>query len=248
MKRFISHVVVAVMLVGAVAPSALAQKEQAPPPAPAPSPAEPQAEGKTKSAKRAKLRWLVSVMKKEPTVQEVQEAATKYYQLEPERVVTLARNARLKGLVPDINAGMSNRLINEFRNTRDGLYPLLPSPANNPNPNSYKERTQARNDELAWDVQLHWSLDRLVFASESLDAKSLTSLSENLIREVTTLYYSRRRIMISIVLTPPAEPEEFLYELTRFDEITSTLDALTGGMFAPRAWKWSETDLPGWED
>jgi hypothetical protein len=225
---------------------------QAPAPQQSPTPAPAQGAApttlKTRSAHKAKMRWLLSVIKKEPTVQEVQKAATEFYQLEPERIVAMARNARLKGLIPDINTGMSNRLVDEYRNTRDGLYPQLPNPPNNPNPHFYKERTQASTGELSWDVQLHWSLDRLMFASESLDAKSLTSLNENLVREVTTLFYSRRRIMISLVLSPPTEPEEYLYELTRLDEITSTLDALTGGMFAKRAWRWQESDLPGLED
>ena len=33
---------------------------------------------------------------------------------------------------------------------------------------------------------------------------------------------------------------ELFYELTKLDETTSTLDALTGGMFGKRAWKWNE--------
>ena len=187
------------------------------------------------------IKRLYAVMKKEPTVREVQEAAAAYYQLEPSRVKVLARNARLKGLVPEVSVNLGNRVGNEFRNTADGLFPTLPT--STLNPRGYKEAHRSSNDSFDWGVNARWALDKLVFSAEALDAKSLTSLSENLIREVTTLYYSRRRVMISLFLSPPEDPEEYLYELMRIDELTSTLDALTGGTFEERAWKWSERDL-----
>ena len=78
----------------------------------------------------------------------------------------------------------------------------------------------------------------MIEGSEALDAKSLTSLEENLVREVTTLFYARRRVLASILLSPEQEDEAFFYELVRLDELTSTLDAFTGGKFGKKAWDW----------
>lgn len=193
---------------------------------------------------RSNIRRLFEIIRAEMTVRDVQKAAVKHYQLEPERIHALARNARLKGLLPHVSASFSNELGNRFTNTKDGLFPVLPSPQENPNPNFYKERVAESSDQLSWSVSASWDLDRLIFAAEALDAKSLTGLEENLIREVTTLYFSRRRVLASLILSPPDDDEEFFYELMRLDELTATLDAFTGGRFSKKAWDW-EKDLLG---
>jgi hypothetical protein len=218
--------------------AARAQEEQPDPGAGAAQPAP------KRQVSRAAVKRLFQIIKAEPTVKDVQKAAVKHYELEPARISRLSRNARLKGLIPNLSASFSNELGNRFTNTKDGLFPILPSPDANPNPNFYKERVSESSDQLSWSVSASWELDRLVFAAESLDAKSLTGLEENLIREVTTLFFSRRRILASLILSPPDDDEEFFYELMRLDEITATLDAFTGGMFSKKAWNW-EKDLLG---
>ena len=205
--------------------------------------AAPQAPAK-RQVSRAAVKRLFQIIKAEPTIREVQKAATRHYELEPERIHRLARNARLKGLIPNVSASFSNELGNRFTNTKDGLFPILPSPPENPNPSFFKERVSESSDQLTWSVSASWDLDRLVFAAEALDAKSLTGLEENLVREVTTLFFSRRRILASLILSPPDDDEEFFYELMRLDEITATLDSFTGGAFGKKAWNW-EKDLLG---
>lgn len=186
------------------------------------------------------MRKLFQIMKSEPTVKDVQAWAVAQYRLQPERIHELVRNARLKGLIPDLTVTASNMIGNSYTNSRDGLYPILPSPAENPNPNNFKERSATNNDELTWSVTAKWQLDRIVFSSEALDAKSLTSLQENLVREVTTLYFSRRRVLASIVLSPPTDDEEYFYELVRLDELSATLNAFTGYKFEKTAWDWQK--------
>jgi hypothetical protein len=197
-----------------------------------------------KQTSRAAVKRLFQIIKAEPTIREVQKASVRHYELEPARIHRLARNARLKGLIPNVTASFSNEIGNRFSNTKDGLFPVLPSPPENPNPSFYKERLSETSDSVSWSVSASWDLDRLIFAPEALDAKSLTGLEENLIREVTTLYFSRRRILASLILSPPDDDEEFFYELMRLDEITATLDSFTGGMFGKKAWDW-EKDLLG---
>lgn len=193
---------------------------------------------------RAAVKRLFQIIKAEPTIKQVQKAAQRHYELEPGRIHRMARNARLKGLIPNVSGSFSNELGNRFTNTKDGLFPILPSPPDNPNPSYFKERVSETSDQLSWSVSASWDLDRLIFAAESLDAKSLIGLEENLVREVTTLFFSRRRILASLILSPPDDDEEFFYELMRLDEITATLDSFTGGMFSKKAWNW-EKDLLG---
>jgi hypothetical protein len=189
------------------------------------------------------MRELFQIMRAEPQIRTVQDWAMSYYRLEPDRVHALARNARLKGLVPEVEASLDNSMGHQFTNTRDGLYPILPNPPENPNPESLKERVSATNDQLTWRLRAVWSLDRLVFNAEALDAKSLTSLQENLVREVTALYYARRRLVVNLILSPPEAEEELIYEIMRLEELTATVDAMTGAKFASRAWRWED---PNW--
>jgi hypothetical protein len=228
------------LAVTASAPRLAAAQDELEEPGAEEVPAAPQ----KKPVSRASIKRLFQIIRSEMAIRDVQLAASRHYQLEPKRIHALARNARLKGLIPNFSASFSNEIGNRFTNTKDGLFPLLPNPANNPNPNFYKERVAEANDQVSWSVSASWDLDRLIFAAESLDAKSLTGLEENLIREVTTLFFSRRRVLASLILSPPDDDEEFFYELMRLDELSATLDAFTGGRFSKKAWDW-EKDLLG---
>jgi hypothetical protein len=145
--------------------------------------------------------------------------------------------SRLKALVPELEAGLDNSVGSTYTNSRDGLYPILPNPAENPNPGNFKERTAASTDQVVWRVRAVWSLDRLVFNSEALDVRSLGSIQENLVREITTIFFARQRHIASMLLSPPDDEEQSYYQAVKLEELTATLDALTGGMFGPRAWK-----------
>ncbi len=189
------------------------------------------------------MKGLFKILKSEPTIRDVQRWALRHYKLSPSRVNGMATNARLKGLVPNVSLSFTNNQGNTFGNMRDGLYPTLPSIGSNPNPESYKERTAGTSSANNFSVHASWDLDRLVFNPEGLDVKSLNSLGETLVREVATLYFSRRRLLASIILSPPEDPEELFFELTRLDEMTSTIDSLTGNKFGKRSWKWADSML-----
>jgi hypothetical protein len=177
--------------------------------------------------KRSQMAHLKEIIKREPTIQEVQRAALAHYQLEPDRIASMSTAARLKGLFPEIDAGFDSLLGHNFTDTQDALYPTLP----------FKERQAASNDQTIWHVRGVWDLSRVVFNPEQLDIKTLGSLQETLIREVTTMFFSRRRVLASLVLSPPDDEEELYFEQLRLDEMTATIDAFTGGKFADRAWQ-----------
>jgi hypothetical protein len=195
---------------------------------------EQEAQRAKNASKRAGFARLRELVRDEPTVKEVQQATLRYYKLEPERINRMATAAKLKGLLPEVEAGVDNLVGHSFTNTRDGLYPILPNDANG-QPNIYRDRTATTNDQLLWRIRAVWSLDRLAFNAEALDAKSLNSIEENLVREVTTLYFSRRRLLTTLVVSPPEDDEERYMEQLRLEEMTATLDTLSGGMFGKRA-------------
>ena len=189
--------------------------------------AEPEAGiAKTAAArKQARIARLQELTGREPNIRDVQQAALAHYQLEPERIRGMTSLARVKGLVPEIDAGLDSTVGHNYLNTQDALYPTFP----------YKERQAGSTDQTVWHVRGVWDLSRVVFNPEQLDIRTLGSLQETLIREVTTAYFSRRRVLANLVLSPPEDDEELYFEQLRLDEMTATLDAFTGGKFAARA-------------
>jgi len=176
-----------------------------------------------KTAATARLREIVQG---EPTIKDVQQAALAYYQLEPDRIRSMAKWARRKGLLPEIDAGIDSTLGHNFNNTQDALYPNF----------DFKERQRGSSDQRVWHVPGVWDLSRLAYNPEQLDIMTLNSLQETLIREVTTLYFSRRRALAGLILSPPQDDEDLYDQELRLEELTATLDSFTGGKFAPRAW------------
>lgn len=154
----------------------------------------------------------------EPTVQQVQEAGVRYYQVHPHHIRSMRRNAQLKALVPTISGEFSNYVTSAKRNLADGLYPTIGS----------KEYEQTNGDSMGFRVQASWALDRLVFNAEVLDVQSLIGILDGVVREVTTIYYIRRRLQIDMVLRPPTDLATRISQRIRIEELTGLLDAMTG--------------------
>jgi hypothetical protein len=155
----------------------------------------------------------------EPTVQQVQRAAVRYYQVNPDRIRMLRRNAQLKALVPSISGEFATELSHSLRKMHDGLYAsALP----------FKEDEGINGDRLGVRVQASWILDRLVFNAEVLDVQSLIGILDGVVREVTPIYYIRRRLQIDMILRPPKELGTRISQRIRIEELTGLLDAMTG--------------------
>jgi hypothetical protein len=155
----------------------------------------------------------------EPTVQQVQQAAIRYYQVHPDRIRSLRRNAQIKALVPTISGEFSTERTHSLRKMHDGLYHTLP----------FKEDEGINGDRLGVRVQASWILDRLVFNAEVLDVQSLIGILDGVVREVTTVYYIRRRLQIDMILRPPQDLATRISQRIRVEELTGLLDAMTGG-------------------
>ena len=181
------------------------QQPQAPPP---PDP---------RVVRALKLRF-----EQEPGVAEVQKAALKFFKVHPERVASFRRGAACKALMPDVEFIFNREDGTSDRTLWDRLYPKF---------TDYKDLEKGSRSTTSYGIRAHWALDRLIFNAESLDVASLVGVQEGLLREITSLYFTRRRLMTAINLNPPQDPNEQITEELRLQEITANLDALTGGYF-----------------
>ena len=158
----------------------------------------------------------------EPAIREVQLAAIRYYNVSPERISSLRSRTRSKALVPGISIGVTNSL-SSFNLAVDDIV--------------FRQRGIARFEDqtadfLGFTASASWGLDRLVFNAEELDVMSLIGIQDGIQREVTALYYVRRRLQIELELNPPTSLEARLSGRLRLEELTGLLDAYTGGFFS----------------
>ncbi len=157
----------------------------------------------------------------EPSVQQVQEAAIKYYQVHPDRIRSLLRDAQYKALMPSISGRFFNSIDSTYRKMQDGIYIRAALP--------FKEDENVSGDSIGYSISATWDLDRLIFNAEVLDVQSLIGILDGVVREVTTVYYIRRRLQIDILLRPPADLASSISQRIRVEELTGLLDAMTGG-------------------
>lgn len=218
----LKHVLVPAVLAALLAPlPALAQAPEGGEAPPAPPPPD-----------MRRIRTLKVQFEREPTVAEVQKAALKAYRVHPDRVASYLRSASWKALAPELELIFNNEFGTNDRKLRDLTY--LTMEKDNP-AFPQKELERVTHGSISLGVRAHWSLSQLVFNAEVLDVTSLVGVQEGLLREITSLYFTRRRLMTSLILNPPQDPNEEITEQLRLEEVTASIDALTEGFFSREA-------------
>jgi hypothetical protein len=190
-------------------PSAAQAQGAQPPPPPRPN---------MKQIRKLKLRF-----EKEPTVKDVQMAALRFFKIHPTLVAGFRRGASWKALMPDLEVNFNLERGRNDRELDDIIYAqTFP----------WKEQEATTRSGYTLGLRAHWSLDRLIFNAEILDVTSIVGIQEGLLREITSLYFTRRRLMTIMSLNPPQDPGEKITESIRLGEILANIDALTGGYFS----------------
>lgn len=163
----------------------------------------------------------------EPSIRDTQVAAIKYYNVDPGMIKSLRTRARNKALVPGISAGFVNSVASFNGIVDDIIFRELLADGR-----GFAKEEQQTADFMGFTISASWALDRLIFNAEELDVMSLIGIQDGLQREVTALYYVRRRLQIELLLNPPNTLEARLSGRLRLEELTGLLDAYTGGFFS----------------
>lgn len=175
----------------------------------------------------ARVQRQLDELKEEPSIQEAQRAALKFFSIDTDTVDSMRSRASTKALLPRLGARY-RRTTSTLDLDRFDFTQLL-------------DRVAGRDDGQTigneFEVSAAWDLSRIVFNSEVLDVSSLVVLQESVLKEVTRLFYTRRRLQVDLILSPPSNPETKLSKELRIEELTSTLDAITGNLFSKRAGK-----------
>jgi hypothetical protein len=62
----------------------------------------------------------------------------------------------------------------------------------------------------------------------------MVELREDILDQVTRLYFERRRIQVELITYEPLDPQVEIDKEMRVAELTALIDALTGGEFSGR--------------
>ena len=167
-------------------------------------------------------RLRIEALRAEPTARETQEAALGFYRIGRDSVDSMRRRSAWKAILPvtEVSGGFAKADTDETSTNAEVLG------ANEP------WITRATGGK-GYDVRgkLTWNLPQLVFNAEELDVASVATVMEGVVKDVTRLYFLRRRLQIELALSPPADQATMLQKELRLDELTSLLDAMTGGWF-----------------
>ncbi len=157
----------------------------------------------------------------EPSIRQVQVAAIDYYNVSPDTIRSLRGKARRKALMPGLSIGGSTYRQSSALAVDDIIY----------RPVGVARFEDQNGVYLGATASLTWNLDRLIFNAEELDVMALIGIQDGIQREVTTLYYVRRRLQIELFLSPPTTVAARVAAELRLEELTGLLDAYTGGFF-----------------
>jgi len=158
----------------------------------------------------------------EPTINEVHALAIDYAEVNQSKIADWRVLARKKALLPDLSVGL-DRNASDLFHWNTGANP---------------DELQKGRDYIDWDVSLSWDLADFVWSTDqtTIDSRSklMVELREDILDEVTRLYFERRRLQNELVSYNAWEPQIKLDKDLRIAELTALIDALTGGEFSKR--------------
>lgn len=168
----------------------------------------------------------LEALKLEPSIQQTQAAALQFFNIDPDTVSGMRTRAALKALLPVVEGSVrvNDSTVDSDTIDRQNFDDTIPALVG---------ATGA--DVFEYGVSARWNLPQLVFNSEVLDVSSLAVLQEGVLKEVTRLYYTRRRLQVDLALNPAEDAATRLSKELRIEELTATLDAMTGNLFSRQA-------------
>ena len=164
-----------------------------------------------------------------PTIEQVQQAAMRFAEVEPDKIKNWRRLAAKKAWLPQMSLGLD-------RNTADLWHWESGSTTKEGDDNLRKGR-----DSFDWDVSLSWDLGDIVWseAQNSIDVRSrlTVQLRNDILDEVTKIYFERLRVKEDLASLDIRDKNKRKEKELRVKELNAYLDGLTGGYFSQKTLK-----------
>ncbi len=163
-----------------------------------------------------------------PSIDQVQRAALAYLRLAPGRMDALRRGVARRGWLPLVvlRSGYvrdENRSAQHDEAVSSGAIWYLED----------RDRDRGHGYDVA--VSFAWELGDIAYHPEEIDvsreAREVLELRDDVLDEVTQLYFERLRVLAQLEGLPDANESEALRLRLRADELAAGIDAWTGGWF-----------------
>lgn len=162
----------------------------------------------------------------EPSSWQVQHEAIKFANVKNRKIKQWQTESRIASLVPSLYAGKDFDLSNNIDIDRGGTSDLD------------KFIAGPSDKSRGWNTHVSWNLADLIFSlnQTSIDSreKLMVELRNDILAEVTRIYYERRRLQMDACFNPAATLQEHMEKILRIDELTSLLDGFTGREFSKK--------------
>ncbi len=167
---------------------------------------------------------IANYAKNEPSINQVHKAAIKYAEVSPEKIKFWRRQASAKAIMPKLSAGVG-RDTSDLWHWEGGSTTKL-----------YDDILVKGKDTLDWDVTLTWDLSELIWNPDqtSIDVRSklMVQLRDDILDEVTKLYFERIRVKMEIDNLNIEDRKKRCEKELKIQELTAQIDGLTGGYFS----------------
>ena len=92
------------------------------------------------------------------------------------------------------------------------------------------------DQDVEYKVRARWELDKIVLSSERIrvlsEAQDIAKLRDNVLTDVTELYFERRRLQAELLLNPSSDLSTRVRDQLKLMELSARIDAFTGGAFS----------------
>lgn len=167
-----------------------------------------------------------SFVKSGPTITEIQQAAIAYAEVSHKKIEWMRSAARNKAWLPKVTAGLDGDVDRTIDLDRGGTN----------DPDFYIEGPEEKN--FGWDISATWDLGELVWSADqaNIDVRSrlMVQLRNDILDEVTKLYFERQRLQYELYSAPPKDKQKVAFKQLRLEELTANIDALTNGFLSKR--------------
>jgi photosystem II stability/assembly factor-like uncharacterized protein len=164
----------------------------------------------------------------EPSIEDIREEAVIYAEVHPDKINKWRKAADNKAWLPDFRVSYGK---GEDWQSSSYYY-------NYSGEKMYKDDDITKGHDDAWSVSLSWDFADLIWSGDqtSIDNRSklMVQLRDDILNEVTRLFFERRRLQIEMINAPGKELTEKIDQELRLQELTANIDALTGSYLSKR--------------
>ncbi|MEE9591597.1 MAG: hypothetical protein V3W26_03705, partial [Thermodesulfobacteriota bacterium] len=187
----------------------------------------PMIQNATSKDEEVEAEKLLSNFTDEPSVWELMEAAIRYAEVHPEKIERWRKAAAKSAWLPDLRVG-----YDKGKDWQSSTYFYSTTTQ------KYKDDDITLDTDWSWSVSLTWELGELIWNDDqtSIDTRSrlMVQLRDDVLNEVTRLYFERRRLQIEMLYSPSKEIMDRIEKKLRLQELTADIDALTGFYLSKR--------------